>query len=172
MVGLIGIIRNGCRNECIRGDARRLARSAAVALSERKDHRGTGAGGAPVPSARRACGHGSGCPGTSRPGSASSRDDHRAHSTIRSYQLAVGAFCDFVCDPAYGWGPSCLTQFGSVPSQICRAENMATPHHRVRGSAGASIVDPGGTPGAVRRGRRRCGVDPARIQEGLGPGLP
>ena len=54
------------------------------------------------------------------------RDDHRAHSTIRSYQMAVGAFCDFVCDPAYGWGPSCLTQFGSVPSQICRAENMAT----------------------------------------------
>jgi integrase/recombinase XerC len=54
------------------------------------------------------------------------RDDRRAHSTIRSYQMAVGAFCDFVCDPAYGWGPSCLAQFGTVPSQICRAENMAT----------------------------------------------
>jgi site-specific recombinase XerD len=53
-------------------------------------------------------------------------DDHRAHSTIRSYQMAVGAFCDFVCDPAYGWAPSCLAQFGTVPSQICRAENMAT----------------------------------------------
>ena len=52
-------------------------------------------------------------------------DEGLAHSTIRSYQMAVGAFCDFVCDPAYGWGPSCLTQFGSVPSQICRAENMA-----------------------------------------------
>jgi site-specific recombinase XerD len=49
--------------------------------------------------------------------------DHRAHSTIRGYEGAVGAFCDFVCDPAYGWGPSCLTRFGSVPSQICRAEN-------------------------------------------------
>ena len=35
-------------------------------------------------------------------------DERRAHSTIRSYQMAVGAFCDFVCDPAYGWGPSCL----------------------------------------------------------------
>jgi site-specific recombinase XerD len=52
--------------------------------------------------------------------------DRRAHSTVRSYQMAVSAFCDFVCDPAYGWGPSCLAQFGTVPSQICRAENMAT----------------------------------------------
>jgi integrase len=52
-------------------------------------------------------------------------DEHLAHSTIRSYQAAVSAFCDFVCDPAYGWGPSCLTRFGSGPSQICRPENMA-----------------------------------------------
>jgi len=50
---------------------------------------------------------------------------HLAHSTIRNYQLAVGAFCDFVCDPAYGWAPSCLAQFDSAPNQICRAENMA-----------------------------------------------
>jgi integrase len=52
--------------------------------------------------------------------------EHRAHSTIRSYQLAVGGFCDYVCDPAYGWGESCLSQFGSTPSQVCRTENMAT----------------------------------------------
>jgi integrase len=52
--------------------------------------------------------------------------DGLAHSTIRSYQLAISAFCTFVCDPAYGWAVSCLTQFGSTPSQICRAENMAT----------------------------------------------
>jgi len=51
--------------------------------------------------------------------------EHLAHSTIRSYQGAVSTFCGFVCDPAYGWGPSCLTRFGSVPSQICRPENMA-----------------------------------------------
>jgi integrase len=65
-------------------------------------------------------------------------DERRAHSTIRSYQAAVSAFCAFVCDPAYGWGPSCLVQFGSAPSQICRAENMAVhateyegrPHRR------------------------------------------
>ncbi len=52
-------------------------------------------------------------------------DDGLAHSTIRSYQLAVGAFCDFVCDSAYGWGTSCIVQFGSAPVQICRAENLA-----------------------------------------------
>ncbi|MDA8283394.1 MAG: site-specific integrase [Actinomycetota bacterium] len=64
--------------------------------------------------------------------------EHRAHSTIRSYQLAVGGFCDYLCDPAYGWGASCLVEFGSVPSQVCRAENLAThtteyegrPHRR------------------------------------------
>jgi integrase/recombinase XerC len=64
--------------------------------------------------------------------------EHRAHSTVRSYQLAVGGFCDYLCDPAYGWGASCLVEFGSVPSQVCRAENLAThtteyegrPHRR------------------------------------------
>jgi site-specific recombinase XerD len=52
-------------------------------------------------------------------------EDRLAHSTVRSYQAAVRGFCDFVCDPAYGWGASCMTRFGSVPSQICRPENMA-----------------------------------------------
>jgi hypothetical protein len=54
------------------------------------------------------------------------RGERRAHSTIRSYQLAVGAFCDYACDPAYGWAASCLAQFASAPSQVCRAENLAT----------------------------------------------
>ena len=53
-------------------------------------------------------------------------DEHRAHSTIRSYQLAIGAFCAFLCDPAYGWPLSCTTQFGTAPSQVCRPENLAT----------------------------------------------
>jgi integrase len=51
--------------------------------------------------------------------------EHLAHSTIRSYQGALRVFCGFLCDPAYGWGSSCMTRFGSVPSQICREENMA-----------------------------------------------
>lgn len=51
--------------------------------------------------------------------------EHLAHSTIRSYQLAIGGFCDYVCDPAYGWAAVCRAQFGSMPSQVCRAENLA-----------------------------------------------
>jgi len=64
--------------------------------------------------------------------------EHRAHSTIRSYQLAVGGFCDYVCDPGYGWAEVCDSRFGSAPTQVCRAENLAThtadyegrPHRR------------------------------------------
>lgn len=64
--------------------------------------------------------------------------EHRAHSTIRSYQLAVGAFCDYVCDPAYGWADTCDATFGAAPTQVCRAENLAAhrtdyegrPHRR------------------------------------------
>lgn len=51
--------------------------------------------------------------------------EHLAHSTIRSYQLAVGGFCEYVCDPAYGWATTCTTRFGSAPTQVCRAENTA-----------------------------------------------
>jgi len=51
-------------------------------------------------------------------------ESHLVHSTVRNYQLAVGSFCAFVCDPAYGWGASCLAHFGAVPSQVCRPENM------------------------------------------------
>lgn len=53
------------------------------------------------------------------------RDQQLARS-LRSYQLAVGSFCDFVCDPAYGWSVSCTTQFGTAPSQVCRPENLAS----------------------------------------------
>ncbi|MHB1447171.1 MAG: tyrosine-type recombinase/integrase [Acidimicrobiales bacterium] len=64
--------------------------------------------------------------------------EHRAHSTIRSYQLAVGGFCDYLCDPAYDWAEVCIALFGSAPSQVCRANNTAThttayegrPHRR------------------------------------------
>jgi hypothetical protein len=64
--------------------------------------------------------------------------DHHAHSTVRSYELAVGSFCEYACDPAYGWDEVCLASFGSAPSQICRADNVAAhttayegrPHRR------------------------------------------
>jgi integrase/recombinase XerC len=64
--------------------------------------------------------------------------DHHAHSTVRSYELAVGSFCEYACDPAYGWEEVCLASFGSAPSQVCRPDNMAAhttafegrPHRR------------------------------------------
>ena len=43
------------------------------------------------------------------------------------------------------------------------------PHLRVRGPPSASVVDPGGAPGPVRRGRRRCGRHPCPVQEGWAP---
>jgi len=64
--------------------------------------------------------------------------EHRAHSTVRGYQHAVDGFCDYVCDPAYGWAEVCLSVFGAAPSQVCRPDNLAahttdyegSPHRR------------------------------------------
>lgn len=51
--------------------------------------------------------------------------DRRANSTVRSYQLAIGGFCGYACDPAYGWAEVCMSGFGAAPSQVCRPENAA-----------------------------------------------
>ncbi|MDP8930572.1 MAG: site-specific integrase [Actinomycetota bacterium] len=48
-----------------------------------------------------------------------------AHSTIRSYQLAVRRFLEYLCEPAYGWAMECETGFGSHPTQICFDWNTA-----------------------------------------------
>ena len=160
----------GEAGECIRGDARRLARSATVASFERE----TPSRPESAWCAASVCTSGvwpwQWLPGHLEAWVSELRvEDHRAHSTVRSYQAAVGAFCDFVCDPAYGWGPSCLTRFGSVPSQICRAENTAAPRHRVRGTPRSSLADSGRTPGAVRRGRRRRGSPSGAEPRRAGP---
>ncbi|WP_007507678.1 tyrosine-type recombinase/integrase [Pseudofrankia saprophytica] len=49
-----------------------------------------------------------------------------AHSTVRNYQGAVGMFCDYACDPRYGWVAECEQRVGLAPSRICHDENMAT----------------------------------------------
>ena len=49
-----------------------------------------------------------------------------AHSTVRSYQGAVAAFLDYVCDPRYGWIAECEQQLGARPVQICHENNTAT----------------------------------------------
>ena len=48
-----------------------------------------------------------------------------AHSTVRSYQGAVAAFLDYVCDPRYGWVGECEQQLGVRPVQICHERNTA-----------------------------------------------
>lgn len=46
-----------------------------------------------------------------------------AHSTIRSYQMTVKLFCEFVTDARYGWPGECEQRFGQVPAQICHEWN-------------------------------------------------
>lgn len=48
-----------------------------------------------------------------------------AHSTIRSYQGAVGLFLDYVCDPRYEWAQACVERVGTVPTQILHEANTA-----------------------------------------------
>ena len=48
-----------------------------------------------------------------------------AHSTVRSYQGAVAAFLDYVCDPRYGWVAECEQRLGVRPVQICHEGNTA-----------------------------------------------
>ena len=48
-----------------------------------------------------------------------------AHSTVRSYQDAVGSFLAYVCDVRYGWVAECEQRVGAVPHQICHEWNTA-----------------------------------------------
>ena len=48
-----------------------------------------------------------------------------AHSTVRSYQGAIGSFLDYVCDARYGWVAECRQRVGAVPHQICHEWNTA-----------------------------------------------
>lgn len=47
----------------------------------------------------------------------------RALSTIRGYQAQLALFCEFVCDPRYGWVEECEDRFGSHPAQVCTEWN-------------------------------------------------
>ena len=106
-------------------------------------------------------------------GSANCADEvHLAHSTVRSYQLAVGAFCDFVCDPAYGWTPSCLDQFSSAPSADLPGRERGRPRHRVRRTARSALADRVELQALFDAADDDVESIRARSQEGLGPGVP
>jgi site-specific recombinase XerD len=42
----------------------------------------------------------------------------RALSTIRGYQTQLGLFCEFACDPRYGWADACEQQVGARPAIV------------------------------------------------------
>lgn len=44
-------------------------------------------------------------------------------ATLRSYQLTIRLFCDFICDIRYGWPAECANRFGVAPQQICHDWN-------------------------------------------------
>lgn len=46
------------------------------------------------------------------------------HSTRRGYQLAIRAFCTYVCSPHYGWVAECEERFGAHPTQVSHEDNM------------------------------------------------
>lgn len=42
-----------------------------------------------------------------------------AHSTVRSYQGALGCFLDYVCDPRYGWVSECESRWAPGRGRSC-----------------------------------------------------
>jgi hypothetical protein len=50
-----------------------------------------------------------------------------AHSTVRCYQHAVGAFCAYAIVLRYGWVGECEQRVGARPSQFWHEDNTATP---------------------------------------------
>jgi integrase len=46
-----------------------------------------------------------------------------AHSTVRSYQITLRMFCEFITDPRYGWATQCQQRFGQAPAQIAHEWN-------------------------------------------------
>jgi integrase/recombinase XerC len=48
-----------------------------------------------------------------------------AHSTVRSYEGTLAAFCGYVCDARYGWVTECEQQVGARPEQVCHEDNTA-----------------------------------------------
>lgn len=46
-----------------------------------------------------------------------------SRSSLRSYQICVRQFCDYLIDGRYGWSQLCWERFGSHPVQICHEWN-------------------------------------------------
>ena len=75
---------------------------------------------------------------------------HNVQSTIRGYQNSLKLFCDYVCDPAYGWIDRCLELFGTHPVRVLTDWNAA--RH-------VQDVEHGGTRRAFTRGELQALFD-------------
>lgn len=47
----------------------------------------------------------------------------RRLSTLRSYEVEVGMFCEYLRDLRYGWVAQCTERFGQVPEQVFHDDN-------------------------------------------------
>ncbi|MCU1634478.1 MAG: site-specific integrase [Micrococcaceae bacterium] len=52
---------------------------------------------------------------------------HMMPSTLRTYQVVIRQFCDFICSSHYGWAQQCEERFGTHPIQVCHDWNTR-PH--------------------------------------------
>ena len=51
-------------------------------------------------------------------------------------------FCDYVCDPRYGWLAICQERFGSQPQQVCTEQNRAQHVDNYEGDPGRRPLTP------------------------------
>ena len=59
-----------------------------------------------------------------------------AHSTIRSYQVTLRLFCQYVTDARYGWAGECEARFGQVPAQVLHEWNTVAHLTEYEGQPG------------------------------------
>lgn len=52
-----------------------------------------------------------------------SGSEPRRGSTLRSYEVELRMFCDYLCDPRYSWVKQCSERFGRVPEQVFHEDN-------------------------------------------------
>ncbi|MFB9854464.1 tyrosine-type recombinase/integrase [Micromonospora andamanensis] len=90
-----------------------------------------------------------------------------AHSTVRSYQMTLRLFCEFVTDRRYGWAEECVRRFGQPPVQVCHEWNTVAHLSEYEGRPGRraltydevqALFDAADDRVAVIRGRGRKGV--------------
>jgi len=81
-----------------------------------------------------------------------SGEHHLALSTIRSYQVDLRLFSEYICDGRYGWAAACEAAFGEGvhPVAICHEWNTVAHLNDYEGSPEARPFLPPGAAGLPR----------------------